>query len=53
MTGLIQNEQNSALSKYFIKPAEYTSTTSGATFSADVWISGGPVIFQYKPGAYL
>ena len=28
----------------------YNRTTSGTIFSADVWISGGQVIFQYKPG---
>ena len=27
---------------------EYTRTTSGTILSADVWISGGQVIFQYK-----
>ena len=53
MTGLIQNEQNTAVSKHFIKSAEYTRTTCGTIFSANVWISGGQVIFQYKPGAYL
>ena len=26
-------------------------TTSGVIFSADVWVSGGQVIFQYKPGS--
>ena len=31
----------------------YTRTTSGTIFSADVWISGYQVIFQYKPGAYI
>ena len=31
----------------------YTRTTSGTSYSADVWISGGHVIFQYKPGTYL
>ena len=53
LTGLIQNEQNTAISKHFTKPAEYTRTISGIIFSADVWISGGQVIFQCKPGAYL
>ena len=35
---LIQNEQNTALSNHFIKPAEYTCTTSGTIYSADVQI---------------
>ena len=30
------------------KPAEYTRTTSGTIFRADIWISGGQVIFHYK-----
>ena len=41
MTGLIQSEQNTELSKHFTIPAENTCTTSGTIFSADVWISGG------------
>ena len=45
------NKIITALSKYFTKSAEYTSTTSGTIFSVDVWISGSQVIFQYKPGA--
>ena len=56
MTGLIQNEheheQKNATSKQFTKKpqktAEYTRTTNGAIFSADVYISGGQVIFHYK-----
>ena len=36
------------ISKLFTKPAEYTRTTSGTIFSANVWISGGQVIFQHK-----
>ena len=50
LTGLIQNEQYTAISKHFTKSAEYTRTTSGTIFSADVKISGSQVIFQYKPG---
>ena len=46
-------EQNTAISKHFTKPADYFRTTSGTIFSADVLISGGQVIFQYKPGAHL
>ena len=66
LTGLIQNfkiKQNSAISKHFTKPHCVHSynqwnyfqcgTTSGTIFSADVWINGGQVNFQYKPGAYL
>ena len=49
---LIQNIKNTALSKHFTKPAEYTSILAcGTIFIADVWISDGQVIFQYKPGA--
>ena len=36
LTGLIQNEQNTAISKHFTKPIEDTETTSGTIFSADV-----------------
>ena len=38
--------------QYFTKRAEqnYIRTTSGTIFSEDVQISGGQVIFQYKPG---
>ena len=41
LTGLIKNEQNSAISKHFTKAAEYTHNntlykTSGTIFSADV-----------------
>ena len=43
-----QNKQNTAISKRFTKPAEYTRTTSGAIFIAYVWICGGQVIFHYK-----
>ena len=50
LTGQIQN---TAISKHFTKPIVYTRTTSGTIFSADVWISGGQVIFQCKPGANL
>ena len=32
LTGLIQNEQNTAKSKHFTKPAEYIRTTSGTFF---------------------
>ena len=40
----IQNEQ-----KYRnIKPEEYTPTTNGTIFSADVWISDGQTIFHCK-----
>ena len=53
LTGLIQYEQNTAISRHLNKPAEVTRTTSGTIFSADVWISGGQVIFHYKPGGYL
>ena len=53
MTGLIQNEQNTGISNHFTKFVEHTRTASGTIFSADVWISGGQVIFHYKPGAYL
>ena len=53
MTALIQNEQNTAISKHFTKPAEYIRKTSGTIFSADVQISGGQMIFQYKPGCIL
>ena len=42
--------QNSAISKHFTKPTVYIRTTSGTIFSADVCISGGHVIFQYKSG---
>ena len=41
------------ISKHFTKPAQCICTTSGTIFRADVWINGGQVIFQYKPGAYL
>ena len=47
MTKQIQNEQNIAISKHLTKSAEYTRTTSGALFSANVWISGGE-FFHYK-----
>ena len=53
MTGLIQNEQNTkmyCIIKAFYKTHGVTSTTSGTIFSADVWISGGQVIFQYRHG---
>ena len=52
---MIQNEQNTAISRHFIKPAEYTRGKSGAIFSADVWISGGIIrlLFITKPGAYI
>ena len=43
LTGMIQNEQNTAISKQFTKPAEYTHTTSGTILCADVWISGSQV----------
>ena len=41
LTGLIQNEQNNAISNYLTKSAEYTRNntlykTSGTIFSADV-----------------
>ena len=49
MTGLIHNEQNTAISKHFTKLGKYTSTTSGTIFSVDVLIRGGQVIFHYKP----
>ena len=57
LTGLIQNETNTAY-KAFYKPHgvcihEYTRTTNGTIFSADVWINGSQVIFQCKRGAYL
>ena len=50
---LIKIKQNTAISKHFTKPKGYTRTTSGTIFRADVQISGGQVILQYKPGAYL
>ena len=46
LTGLIQNEQNTAILKHFTKRAQYIHTTSGTIFSADVYISGDQVIFQ-------
>ena len=49
LTGLIQNKTKYCHIKAFYK----TRTTSGTIFSADLLISGGHVIFQYKPGAYL
>ena len=36
LIGLIQNEQNNAISKHFTKPAEYIRTTSATIFSTDV-----------------
>ena len=36
LTGLIQNEQNTAISKHFTTPVEYFNTTSGTIFSTDV-----------------
>ena len=44
--------QNTAISKHFTQPTGYTRTSSGTIFRANVWISGGQVIFQYKHGAY-
>ena len=41
--------QDTAISKHFTKSAEYSRTTSGTIFSADVGICGGQVIFQNKP----
>ena len=48
VTRLIQNEQNTEILRYFIKLMGLYSI-----FSGDVWISGGQLIFHYKPGAYL
>ena len=48
LTGLIQNAQNTAISKNFTKPEEDTRITGGTIFNADVWISGSQVIFYYK-----
>ena len=52
LTGLIQNKTKCCDIKAY-KPTVYTRTTSGTILSADVWINGGQVIFQYKPCAYL
>ena len=41
-------KQNTAISKHFTQSIVYTRTTNGTIFSADVWISGGQVSFQYK-----
>ena len=45
LTGLIQNKAKyyNIISKHFTEPMVYTRTTSGAIFSADVWIKGGEV----------
>ena len=48
LTGLIQNEKNTAISKHFTKPADYTRTTTESIFGADAWINGGQVSFCYK-----
>ena len=37
---------------HFVKPMMYTRATIGTIFSAVVWINGGQVNFQYKPGAF-
>ena len=37
-----------AISRHFIKPVEYTHTTSGTIFIADVWISGQVILTHYK-----
>ena len=36
LTGLIQNERNTAISKHFTKPMECIRTTIGTIFGADV-----------------
>ena len=50
---MIQNKTKYGNIKAFYKTHVYTRTTSGTILSVDVWINGGQVIFQYKPGAYL
>ena len=52
LTELIQNKTKYCNIKAFYKPMVYTHTTSGNIFSANVWISGSEVIFQYKPAAF-
>ena len=46
-------KQNTAISNHFTKPTVFTRTISGTIFNTDVWINGGQVIFQFKPGEYL
>ena len=55
-----QKHHNSIFTVYFCnvkafitKPTVYTHTTNGTIFSAAVWRSGGHMIYQYNPGAYL
>ena len=48
LNGLIQNEQNTEISKHFTKSAEYTRTTSGTIFSTGVRLSGGQVFFSIQ-----
>ena len=45
--------QNTAISKHLENPRSILEQPVELFFSADVWISGGQVIFHYKFGAYL
>ena len=53
MTALIQKQKKYCDIKAFYKTHSVYCTNSGNIFSVDVYINGGQVIFQYKPGAYL